>query len=206
MSCVVGYIDKNRNIHMGCDSASINMETLGIRSRRDPKIFEKDNMIFGYVGSYRVGQVVRYSLKIPPVPEDITDDYDYLCSIFIPYLINCLKENDCFQYKNEGEFTFEGELMIGYNENIYIIGSDLQVVLEEGDYCCIGSGEEYAMGAFFVINEIEKDFGSTIMEPELRIELALKASAEYNAAVRAPFIVYSLEKMRTKLSDEEIKI
>ncbi len=185
MSCVVGYVEDGK-IYMGADSACINAENLDIRTRTDPKVFVRENFIFGYVGSYRVGQVLRCSFFIPPIPEGMSD-FDYLCSLFIPRLISSLKENDCFQYKNEGEFCFEGEIMIGYNKEIYIIGSDLQVISESEKYSSIGCGENYAIGALYIL---EKMFPLT--PPEEKVKYALEVAEYYNAGVRRPFILCSM--------------
>lgn len=186
MSCVIGYAD-NEKIYIGGDSACVNIETFDIRTRRDPKVFIKDNFIFGYVGSYRVGQVLRYSFVIPPKPKGGMKDFDYLCSIFVPSLIASLKENDCFQYKNEGEFVFDGKIMVGFDKNIYVISSDLQVTCELGTYFTIGSGESYAIGALHTMEKMNID-----LPPEKKIEFALETAEYYNSSVRRPFIVCSM--------------
>ncbi len=103
--------------------------------------------------------------------------------MFIPGLICALKENDCFQYKNEGEFCFEGEIMIGYNNEIYIIGFDLQVISESEKYLSIGCGENYALGALYTLEKI-----SSPIPPEEKIKSALEVAEHYNAGVRRPFI------------------
>jgi len=184
MSCVVGYVEDGK-IYMAADSASSSTENQDIRLRKDPKVFIKDNIIFGHVGSYRVGQILRHSFNIPPNPGN-TSDFGYLCSFFIPGLIQSLKENDCFQYQNDGQITFEGEIMIGYNKKIYIIDSDLQVICGNEKYYSIGCGENYAMGALYVLEKISPE-----ILPEEKIKYALEVAEYYNAGIRRPFIFCS---------------
>jgi len=187
MSCVVACIDDYRKVYMGCDSAGIDAEQLDIRVRKDEKIFIKGNMIFGYVHSFRMGQLLRYTFKVPEHPEGM-DDYEYFCTLFINEIINCFKENDFIRVLNEGEIYFNGSFMVGYRGKIFLIDPDFQVGIEEKRYAAMGCGDSYAMGAFSAIEYLNFDISAN-----KRVELALNAAAEFSAGVRPPFLIYSLE-------------
>ena len=63
-TCIVAYNDrKNKILYIGGDSAGVG--DLSVRIRKDPKIFEKSGMLFGYTSSFRMGQLLQYKLVIP---------------------------------------------------------------------------------------------------------------------------------------------
>ena len=187
MSCVVGYVDReNGRIYIAGDIAAIQIDKLDIRNRNDEKVFMKYGILFGYVGSCRVGQLLRYSFEIPKKPDNM-NDMAYLCSIFIKSFIECLKDNDALQIDN-GEARVDAELMIAYNGNIYLVASDFQIISEEGDFFSIGSSESYAQGAFYALNYVDSK-----VDIEKRILAALSASAEYSAGVRGPFKILNIQ-------------
>ena len=64
MTCIVGVKDKD-NIYLGADSA-INDINL-IHTMVDTKVWKKGQFIFGYAGTLRVGQLIKYKMKIHPV-------------------------------------------------------------------------------------------------------------------------------------------
>lgn len=187
MSCVVGYINReNGQIYIGGDTAAVQVEKLDIRTRNDEKVFAKNNILFGFVGSCRAGQILRYSFEIPKKPDDM-DDMGYLCSIFVKSFIECLKDNDALQTEN-GEARVDGEFMMAFNGNIYVVAADFQVVSEEGDFCCIGCSDSYAQGAFYAL-----DFVNSEVDAESRVLAALSTSAKYSAGVRGPFKVITIK-------------
>jgi ATP-dependent protease HslVU (ClpYQ) peptidase subunit len=62
MTCVIGYVDKKtKDIFIGADSSA----ALGdeIFKRSDEKVFVSGPMIFGFAGSFRMGQILRYSFE-----------------------------------------------------------------------------------------------------------------------------------------------
>ena len=187
MSCVVGFKNKETGqLFFGADSISIDTESLFTRERRDEKVFIKDNILFGIVGSCRIGQVLRYVFTIPTKPEGMSD-MEYLCSIFVRDLINCFKDNDSIQFENS-EARFGGEIMVGFNKEIYIISSDFQVMLETEEFRVIGCAECFAQGSFYALKELDID-----LDIEKMLLIALKCAAEYSAGVKGPFRIISLK-------------
>lgn len=187
MSCVVGFKEKETGqLFFGADSISIQPDDLTTIERRDEKIFVKDNILFGTVGSCRMSQVLRYVFKIPEKPEEMSD-IEYMCSIFVRDLISCFKDSDAIQFENN-EVRLSGEIMIGFNKEIYIISSDFQVVLESGDFHSIGCASSFSQGAFFAL----KESGSNL-NIENQIIIALRSADEYSAGVKSPFRIISLK-------------
>ena len=184
MTCIVGFI-KNKSIYMGGDSAGVGGGDISLR--KDPKVFMNRDFLIGYTSSFRMGQLLRYTFKIPEHPEDM-NDYEYFCTLFINEVINCFKENDFIRILNEGEIYFNSSFMIGYHGKIFIIDPDFQVGIEEKKYSAMGCGESYAMGAFSAIEDSKIDISTN-----KKIEFALNAAAEFSAGVRPPFLIYCLE-------------
>lgn len=186
MSCIVGYVDSETgNIYMGSDSAGVIVETLSSRVRPNVKIFEKGNMLFGVAGSFRVLQILRYSLNIPEQPEELPD-YDYMCTLFIKALRESVQENECFQVQNEGEVYFDGSILVGYKGELYKIEADLSVTIID-DFEAVGCGEAYALGSMYTSTSLNH------YNPKDIVTLALKSSGEYSMGVRPPYVCFVLK-------------
>lgn len=85
MTCIASYRDSFGNIFMGGDSIAFNEYTY--ITLNVPKVFIKSNMIFGFAGWLRMGQILQYDFDIPSHPQGM-DDYTYLVSIFIDKLMS----------------------------------------------------------------------------------------------------------------------
>ena len=56
MTCIVSYRDSFGNIYMGGDSIAFNEYTY--ITLKTPKVFIINNMIFGFSGCLRIGQIL----------------------------------------------------------------------------------------------------------------------------------------------------
>jgi ATP-dependent protease HslVU (ClpYQ) peptidase subunit len=180
MTCIVGWIEGN-DVWMGADSAGV--AGLNIRTREDEKIFVKDEMIFGFTSSFRMGQLLRYMLQIPEQSSK-KDDYQFMCSDFIDAVIKCLEKNKYAKIR-ENEIS-GGTFLVGYKGNLYVVENDFQVGKINKGYDSCGCGENYALGALHAM-EGQK------VKPEERINRALEAAQEFSAGVRGPFNILKLE-------------
>lgn len=73
----------------GEDSAGV--AGMDVVTRADEKVFKKDNMLFGFTSSFRMGQIIRHCFKIPD-RDPRTDVDTYLCRDFVSGLIDSFKE------------------------------------------------------------------------------------------------------------------
>lgn len=185
MTCIVGLVHKN-SIYIGGDSAGVETWGLSICSRADEKVFltESGDMIMGFSGSYRIGQLLRYAL-VAPQQKVGQDDMAYMVTDFIDAVRNMQKDRGSLKKENEVE-EHSAAFLVGFNKKLYVIESDFQVGQPLDNYAAVGSGAEVALGAMYATK-------TAIMSPEERIKLALSASAEFNAGVRAPFTILKLE-------------
>lgn len=173
MTCICA-IEHNGVVWMGGDSAGTagNMHQ---RIRGDKKVFIKGDFIFGFCGSFRMGQLLQYNIELPVQPEG-KDDFAFLVNEFIDSVKKCLT-------KKEGEEEMSPYFLFGYRGKLYGVQGDYQVSKAEAGFDAVGSGADIAVGALSV-NKSEKS-------PKKRLLQALEASALNNAAVRPPFTILS---------------
>jgi ATP-dependent protease HslVU (ClpYQ) peptidase subunit len=175
MTCVIGY-HTDDGIWIGADSAGT--DGFGGRTMRaDTKVFTNGPMLFGFCGSFRMGQLLRYALTPPPQPEGVSD-FQYMVTTFIDEVRSVLKKGGYTYIKNNEEVG--GDFIVAYKDKLYHVEEDFQVGLSTRSYVAIGSGADVAHGAMAVSAE---------EDPVKKIKAALKASSEHNAYVAPPFVV-----------------
>lgn len=190
MTCIVA-IEHHGDIYVGGDSAAIDDAATEIRSRADEKVFIKScfefhdqRMIIGFAGSFRVGQLLRYSLEIPEHKKQYSD-MEYLVVDFIDSIRSMQKDKGSLIKVDELE-EHDSELIVGYKGKIYIVESDFQVGRLIENYAACGTGAQTALGALYATKNIK-------ISPEERVKLALSASVEYTPGVREPFTIMKLK-------------
>ena len=184
MSCVVAYDSGNGTIYLASDSIGIDGNDYVIR--KDKKVFIKDGVGFGFVGSFRIGQILRSIFKVPKKKEN-QSDYDYMCYTFIDSLYKCLKSKG-FDPGEKNELE-EMEFLVAYNGKIYHILCDFQVAIYDTPYMSIGAGGRYALGYLWGCS----GSGFPI---EDKVRLALECSSSFSVAVKAPFEVIKVKKYK----------
>lgn len=180
MTCVVA-LEKDGVIWMGADSAAFRNDEINIRT--DPKVFKVDNFLFGFSGSFRVGQLIRYAFR-PPKNTRQRSDMEYMVVDFVDSLKLLLEEKGVLLKDGTGD-SHDSEIVVGFHKKIYVIESDFNVSIRNENYAVSGSGAAYALGALYILNLNQS------MGPEEKIELALRASVEYCPSVRLPFVIMS---------------
>ncbi len=180
MTCIVGWIEDNK-VTMGGDSAASKGYEIQIRTA--PKVFIKDNMIFGFTTSFRMRQLIQYSLKIPEQSQKI-GDYEYLCSTFIDALIKCLERGKFAEVDNN--VIKGGTFLLGYKGSLYCISRDFQVGKSSKNFDACGCGKDYALGALEATKDIK-------ISSSIRIRKALEVASEFSGAVAAPFNILELK-------------
>lgn len=176
MTVIVGIKHENK-VYIGGDSAGVAGLSLTIRA--DAKVFTKSDALgnqfaFGFTSSFRMGQLLRYSLSIPNLMP--TADLErYLNTEFINSVRQTLKDGGYARAK-EGE-EIGGTFLLAVQARLFKIDSDYQVGEPLQPYDACGCGEDIALGSLF----------STQGEPLQRLETALNAASQFSAGVRPPF-------------------
>jgi 20S proteasome alpha/beta subunit len=184
MTCIVGLEYKD-NIYIGTDSAGTSGYNITIRN--DEKVFHVYNFLIGFTGSFRMGQLLRYSLKVKEKTETQTD-HEYMCTTFVDSVRECLKKGGYLIKKDEEEVG--GLFIVGFNKKLYRIERDFQVGIHKDPYICIGCGEEYALGS---LDTQFKLFHYDEIKPTKLIKTALETATKYSNAVAPPFIIKTQE-------------
>lgn len=176
MTCIIGLI-RNKKVYIGGDSAGVAGNDITIR--KDSKVFKVDKFIIGYTNSFRMGQLLRFKLKVDDQERNITD-YEYMCTKFIDAVRKCLKDGGYAKIYDEREEI--GTFLIGYKNKLYVIFDDLQVGESYENFNAVGCGEDYAKGALDIILKSSKGYTA-----EKIIEKVLTTVVKFSSGVRPPF-------------------
>lgn len=169
---------------MGADSAAL--AGWEIRQRLDKKVFKNGPMLFGFAGSFRMGQLLQYKLVIPNHAEG-KDVFQYMVQDFVEAVRTCLRDGGQAQTEKEIHSIGNGLFLVGYRGRLFLIDGDFQVAEDKIGFMSIGCGQNYALGAMYV---------STSKDPFVKMRHALEAAEEFSNGVRGPFNFESMKKGR----------
>ena len=181
MTCIIGYVDKT-GITMGADSCGAD-SSFSYTIRRDEKVFIRDNMIFGFTTSFRMGQLLEHVLAIPKYRPKEQSLIKYMCDDFITAIRKCFKDNEFAKVQNNENQG--GDFLVGFEGRLFQIFSDYQVAEPTMPYEACGCGEQYARGAMYVLEAMK-------LSTERKIRSALEAVTHFSAGVQAPFHIKHL--------------
>lgn len=188
MTCIVG-LNHSGKIYIGGDSVGVNY-ALSKCTRTDEKVFENEDMIFGFMDSFRMGQILRYAMIHPERPEEVSD-MQYLVAYWIPALIETFEDHGFHGTYNQGEAVGDskkgGSFLMGYRGTLYSVEEDFQIGIPSDQYTAIGCGGDLAMGAMFASLQSGKK------SPEKILITALEAAEKFSAGVQGPFHIVSIE-------------
>lgn len=178
MTCVAG-LRHDGNVYIGADSAGIDGIDLVVRA--DEKVFVVGPYLMAFCGSFRMGQLLRYSLD-PPSPR--TKDLPrFMATAFVDAVRKCLKEGGAAEVQHNVE---TGEtFLVGVKGRLFCVDTDFQVAEPDDAYAAIGCGRLIALGALYAQPKA--------MAPKNRVLQALSAAQRFSGGVRAPFRVLSLK-------------
>ena len=178
MTCIVGFIDKkSKSVFMGADSAA--STDSNIVTRKDPKIFRKGEFIFGCTSSYRMIQLLMFSLKIPDIGSK--DIFEFMCTDFVNSIRECFKDGGYMRKSTMGDDS-GGNFLVGYKNRLFNIGEDFQVAECAGGIDAAGCGMDFALGSMHSTSNLNTD-------PKEKVLTALRAAEFLALGVRRPFIV-----------------
>lgn len=178
MTCIVGMIDKEKNIVvMGADSCGSNGSFNA--KRKDTKMFKKGKFLFGCTSSFRMIQILMYKFNPPDI--NGKELHDYLCTDFIDGIRKCFEENGFMQEYTNKQIK-GGTFLVAYENRLFQIDDDYQVGENSCGYGACGSGDVYAYGCLFGLTDID-------MSVEGKVLTALMSAEEYSATVASPFSI-----------------
>jgi len=195
MTCIVGLRAPD-GVVMGGDSAGIGNMDLHVRA--DEKVFARSgggaDWLFGFTSSFRMGQLIRYSLKLPKVPGRDGDLYRYMVTKFVDACRDCFKSGGFAQKHKEEESA--GTFLVGVRGSLFTVYGDYQVAQEACGFASVGCGGEIARGSLHATAVAAREAQPWRIGPRRRVEMALQAAEQCSAEVRGPFVI--LEGARRK--------
>ncbi|WP_306204046.1 hypothetical protein [Actinoplanes sp. RD1] len=173
MTAIVG-VEQGGRVYVGGDSAGVSGLLLTVRA--DEKVFRKDKYVFGFTTSFRMGQLLRYSLTLPEPAGDLEA---FMSTVFVDALRECLKAGGWARKDNDREEG--GTFLVGVQGRLFTIHDDYQVAKAADGFAAVGCGEEPALGALYAT-------AGTGLGPRKRVLRALAAAERFNGGVRGPFL------------------
>lgn len=180
MTCIVAVAHEGRVV-MGADSAGVDTGRYSLCVRADRKVFRNGEFVMGFTSSFRMGQLLAYSLS-PPKPRVDTDVMAYMATDFINAVRDCLKAGGYATRHNEGERG--GVFLVGYRGRVFNVDCDYHIGESTHGFDACGCGDLIALGSLH---------GTPGADPKERILLALRAAETFSAGVRGPFHVESTD-------------
>lgn len=177
MTCIVGLQDAG-DVVIGGDSAGVEGYLSVVRA--DPKVFRNGPFVFGFTSSFRMGQLLRFRLSVPPRHNDV-DVFEFMATDFVDAVRTCLKAGGFARQDSQVESG--GTFLVGFAGRLFEIDSDYQVGEPADGYAAVGCGAELALGALHA---------TVGLEAEERILRALRAAAHFSTGVRDPFKIERL--------------
>jgi hypothetical protein len=163
---------------IGGDSAGV--AGWSITTRADEKVFHVGaRYLMGFTSSFRMGQLLRYRLEVPDVP-DAWDLDRWMSTIFVDAVRDCLKEGGYAKVENNEETG--GGFLVGVEGHLYEVGCDYQIGRSASGYLAIGCGDDLALGSLHTTARYA-------IAPTDRALMALEAAAHLSGGVAPPFVI-----------------
>lgn len=180
MTCIVGLIHDGQT-WIGGDSAGV--AGYSLTTRADEKVFRRGPFVMGFTTSFRMGQLLRYRLKVPAtLPATYHDDPDkWMATTFVDAARKCLKDGGYAAKHNEAEYG--GSFLVAEGGNLWTVEGDYQVGRSACGYAAVGCGSDLALGALFSMVDGQDE------SPQGMVEDALRAAEAHSAGVRGPFTI-----------------
>jgi ATP-dependent protease HslVU (ClpYQ) peptidase subunit len=183
MTCIAG-IEYDGKVWIGGDSAGSDGYYLTIRA--DEKVWTNNDFAFGFTSSFRMGQLLRYKLKLPPERHEVDSDpvaeLEFMSTVFIDEVRETLKDGGFAKLENGVERG--GSFLVGWRGRLYMVHEDFQVGRALQGFYTIGSGGAHAEGALYALRGVG--------QPEERLRVALEAAEALVGSVQGPFKVVSV--------------
>jgi ATP-dependent protease HslVU (ClpYQ) peptidase subunit len=174
VTCIVGVQHQGR-VLIGGDSAGVAGHS--INARADSKVFRVGDYVMGFTTSFRMGQLLRYSLHMPE--PDSWDVDRFMATQFVDKVRTCLRDGGWATTDNGREVG--GTFLVGIRGHLYLIDSDFQIGRVLDGYDAVGCGQDLALGSLHTTRD------ST--DARARVTKALEAAAHHSAGVAGPFVI-----------------
>ena len=160
------------------------MDGLNIKMRKNPKVFWNGKFLIGHTSSFRMGQLLRFNLKVPRQKKG-QDDYEYMCVTFVNAMRKAFKDGGYMTIDKNVEWG--GTFLVVYKKVIYEVCESLQVQMTSEDFDSCGCGVFYAKGSLYSTKGRKAFY---------RVVEALNSAVHFSGGVRPPFSIGSTKNKK----------
>ena len=188
MTCIIGWIDKDKNVWMASDGrASDGNSKITLKNK---KVFKHFDFLIGHTGEEMTfGQIIESQFEPSSRGENVSDT-EYLFDTFLVELKTCFIEKGVDVSKNVHDpdklGKLVGELLVGYRGHLIrveLFGGILEITRP---YDAVGCGADIALGYLYSISRQRE-----IVPEDLRDAVA--ACNEFMVGVGPPYHLQKLE-------------
>lgn len=214
MTLIVAIVSDSGSIVFGSDCGGYHLDTR--EYRHEPKVFQLNGLVIGYAGSFRIGQLIQYSLagEIGVFMTSLVDQFErtrskatksldipeidesavvlgLLVTQFVPSLMRLLKKQGCLKVEDHVK-EMECELLIGlpmqsFTSRGYIYKVEANFQVSEIiDFGCIGAASSFALGALGAVQHVK------YLDAIDAAKLGLEVASKHSSVVMEPFKVLEL--------------
>lgn len=180
MTCIAAVKDKT-GIWMGGDACAGAASNWLNQTREDKKVAIVGKFLIGYTTSFRMGQLLHYSLPKITHPRDM-NNMKFMVTKFIPIVRELFIEGG-FNNISEGENS-AGQFLVGYRGDLFGVDYGFDIGISVNNYDAVGAGAQIALGSLFSTKN---------KSPQERIKMSLEAASEHSMGVRPPFTILHQE-------------
>ena len=178
MTAIVG-VETRTGVVMGADAAA--SEGYSFTTLTTEKLWISGDYIIGSCGSFRINQLLRYSVTLPQVPEHEEEIDQFMATHFVTAVKDVLRAHGCIEVHHDVETTCDySDFLVGVRGRVYLVACDFAVIRSATGYMATGSGVDLALGALHATRS-----GAAVT----RVKKALEAAAAHNSAVAPPFVI-----------------
>jgi ATP-dependent protease HslVU (ClpYQ) peptidase subunit len=174
VTCIVGVQHQGR-VLIGGDSAGV--AGYSINARADSKVFRVGDYVMGFTTSFRMGQLLRYSLHMPE--PDSWDVDRFMATRFVDKVRTALRDGGFMRITNAEEEG--GTFLVGIRGHLYAVHDDFQIARTLNGYAAVGCGQDLALGSLHTTRNLS--------DARARVTKALEAAAHHSAGVAGPFVI-----------------
>ena len=193
MTCIIAHTNGKSSFIAG-DKLGSNGFTKSVQT--ESKVFEKEFikinddagltrtkeiMAIGYTTSFRMGQLLTYSLNLPL--QDANETFpQYLVLKVIPIIRTMFKDE--WGYRDASQDVGGGQFIILHNHIIYEVQEDFAVLQPKTQITAVGSGTYHAIAAMEAYIEVQDE---TKVELHNRVKSIFKIVSDNVTSVSSEF-------------------
>ena len=183
MTCIIA-IKTDKEVYIGGDLLGSSPYNKGVV--KHDKVFCSGDMIFGYCGSFRAGDILKYYF-VPPQRVVGEDTMTYLVTGVIASVRQVLAQNNFEASPHDSESYMNASFILCYEGRIFDIQEDYSVLEWDDNVICIGSGQQvckaYAQALMDTLFDSDEFYSKKKNKNSLSPEQVIVSALQYTETV-----------------------